>query len=278
MSSAATSQAQTEFETPERREELLSRFKELIQSETDLEFPENDSEFLLRFLRVAKYDLKKAFDRLKRYYKTRQQYRADYEITKPSVLLPKLKQNTVGILRVPDGSGCTVIYFKVSNWHPATCSIEEYVNIFVLLLEKAVDELDTQISGIKLVADLNGFNLSHLTAVNFGTLVKCAKLLSGAVPIRMKGIHFINAPKIFNALYYAFKILFPEKLRKRLTLHSDVESVYKHVSRECLPTDVGGSQPEFDNSANIKELLDWEPTWEKYMTYGNKQSEHQANS
>jgi len=258
-----------EFETPVKREESLSRFKELVQRETDLKFPENDGQFLLRFLRVGKYDLKKALDRLKRYYKIREQYKTDYENMKPSELLPVLKQNIHGILRVREESGCAILFFKFGDWDPEKVNVNDVYKTVMLDLEKTIDESATQIYGVKLVFDINGFSFSHIKVMRIGILIKFAKMLTGSMPLRIKGIHGVNAPRIFNVIYYTFKMLLTQKLRKRVMLHSSVESLHESVSRECLPSDLGGSQPEFDNSEHVQQLLDWEPTWEKYMTYGN---------
>jgi len=258
--------------TPVTTEDSLSVFKYMIQTETDLQFPENDSEFLLRFLHVAKYDLKKALDRLKRYYKAREQYKTDYENMKPSGLLPLLKQNILGILRVRHEDGSAILFVKISNWNTNKCSPDHLFAVVALSLEKAIEESETQISGLKVVADVSGFTFSHLKVVGIGLLVKFAKLLTGVLPLRITGIHLVNAPSLFNAIYFTLKMLLTPKLRSRYVLHGELESLYKHVSRECLPSDIGGSQPEFDNSEHVQQLLDWEPTWEKYMTYGTRKT------
>jgi hypothetical protein len=273
MSETPEIREELEDGTSESRAEALSTFKELVKNETNLHFPESDEEFLLRFLRVGKYDEKKAFDRLKRYYKTRLQYRADFDNMKPSGLLPILNLNILGMLPVRDENGCAIMYFKTESWDTSKCSMDDMFNIFAIALEKTIDDTRTQIAGFKLVADLKGFNLSHLSAIRFGVLVKFAKIVSGALPLRVKGMHIVNAPAFYNVLYHTFRMLLPAKLKKRYILHSDLDSLYKYVSREYLPSDVGGSLPAFDNSQFVQELLDWEPTWVKYLSYGNTNAE-----
>jgi hypothetical protein len=56
------------------------------------------------------------------------------------------------------------------------------------------------------------------------------------VPLRIKGIHIVNQPKIFNMVFALFKPFFREKLRSRIIFHgTDRESLHKHIAPKCLP-------------------------------------------
>jgi len=48
----------------------------------------------------------------------------------------------------------------------------------------------------------------------------------------------------------------------------DIGEMYKRVDTECLPTRIGGKAVFDSPSQSVKELLDWEPKWNKYAGYG----------
>lgn len=60
--------------------------------------------------------------------------------------------------------------------------------------------------------------------------------LQDSVPLRIKGIHIINQPKIFQMVFALFKPFLREKLRNRIIFHgTDRESLHKQIAPKCLP-------------------------------------------
>lgn len=52
----------------------------------------------------------------------------------------------------------------------------------------------------------------------------------------------MNQPKLFNIVFALFKPFLREKLRKRIIFHgTDRQSLYQHMSPECLPLCYGGT-------------------------------------
>ena len=44
-------------------------------------------------------------------------------------------------------------------------------------------------------------------------------------------------------------------------IHTDLEQLHQHVPKEILPEELGGDQPKFDNSDNVRELNKMEETF-----------------
>lgn len=64
-------------------------------------------------------------------------------------------------------------------------------------------------------------------------------------PIRLKAVHIINQPFIFNMLFALFKPFLREKLRKRIYFHgADRASLLAHVDARALRRRHGGALPD----------------------------------
>lgn len=60
--------------------------------------------------------------------------------------------------------------------------------------------------------------------------------------MRIKGIHIVNQPKIFQIVFALFKPFLREKLRNRIYFHgSDLASLHKHISPKHIPAAYGGT-------------------------------------
>lgn len=65
------------------------------------------------------------------------------------------------------------------------------------------------------------------------------------VPIRLKAVHIINQPYIFNMLFAIFKPFLREKLRSRIHFHgSSKQSLLSHVDASALRIRHGGTLPD----------------------------------
>ena len=66
--------------------------------------------------------------------------------------------------------------------------------------------------------------------------------LQESVPLRVKNIHIVNQPYIFNMVFQLFKPFLKDKLKNRIIFHgSDRNSLHQYVSPKCLPPCYGGT-------------------------------------
>lgn len=70
-------------------------------------------------------------------------------------------------------------------------------------------------------------------------------IFQDCVPIRLKAVHIINQPYIFNMLFALFKPFMREKLRSRIHFHgTNRESLLAHIDAKALRKRHGGLLPE----------------------------------
>lgn len=79
------------------------------------------------------------------------------------------------------------------------------------------EDPNTSVVGHTVVVDLGGFSLSHVSHFPASLIRKMTTGAQEAYPIRQKGIHFINTPSGFDAIYKIFHQFLKEKLRKRVS-------------------------------------------------------------
>ncbi|CAG2063029.1 unnamed protein product [Timema podura] len=79
------------------------------------------------------------------------------------------------------------------------------------------------------------------------------------MPLRLKEVHMVNQPFIFNAVFQLFKPFIREKLKARMYFHGKkMESLHKYMNPDHLPEDYGGKKPKIDYTSK-----DWYPLLEE---------------
>lgn len=98
-------------------------------------------------------------------------------------------------------------------------------------------------SGECFVIDSKGMSFSHFLHVvkNVSTVRLYMKYIQEAVPFNIKKVHFINCSYIFYKMFALIKPLLNKELLEVIYFHTEgLESLYEHVPKEVLPTELGG--------------------------------------
>ncbi|XP_021918955.1 alpha-tocopherol transfer protein-like [Zootermopsis nevadensis] len=83
----------------------------------------------------------------------------------------------------------------------------------------------------------------------------CVNIFQEAMPLRLKEVHIVNQPFLFNMVWQMFKPFVKEKLKKRLFFHGKkMESLHEHIDPSYLPEDYGGKLPKINYSS-----VEWYP-------------------
>ena len=64
-----------------------------------------------------------------------------------------------------------------------------------------------------------------------------------ALPVKHKEVHWLNLPPIIMTCFYFISSFLTEKLRKRLYLHKNLDSLHDAIPAEILPKEYGGRVP-----------------------------------
>lgn len=162
----------------------------------------------------------------------------------------------------------------IEIWNPKEVTLDEFFKAAVLLLEAALYEEETQINGVAVIFDMAGLSLQQAWQFTPSFAKRLVDWLQDAIPLRIKAIHIINQPKIFSMVFALFKPFLREKLRQRIIFHgNDRDSLFKHISPDCLPTlyDGNRTEPLVDSYHWFRILKMMEKHYELANTYGYKQ-------
>ncbi|XP_013140574.1 PREDICTED: alpha-tocopherol transfer protein [Papilio polytes] len=98
------------------------------------------------------------------------------------------------------------------------------------------------------IIDVKDISLKFLTKFNVSIARKLSKYQEEAIPIRLKQVHIVNAPPFIDKIYGLMKPFLKKELTEMIHFHPpNSESLYKHVTRDELPADYGGTFPKMED-------------------------------
>ncbi|XP_015376456.1 PREDICTED: alpha-tocopherol transfer protein-like [Diuraphis noxia] len=233
-------------ETPEQQEKSIAELKELLEKLFNI-FEDHIYEYLSLFTRSLLNSKSSSFPVvfiILNLYKL---------IADRKIFLIKMihwsdlqKQNKKGPLRVRSVTifllTCTYLFGFPEKWKHKKCSLDEVYKGAVIFLEAAIMEPATQIAGAQVIFDMDGLSLQQTWQFSPPFAKRIVDWLQDSVPARIKGIHIVNQPILFNVVFNFFKPFLREKLRSRIIFHgTDRVSLHKHLYQPCLPECYGGT-------------------------------------
>ncbi|KAF7409764.1 hypothetical protein HZH68_004145 [Vespula germanica] len=258
-------------ETPEVVAEALKDIRKLLKGDSDLFIPDHD-EFLTIFLRPCKWYPTSAFHLIQRYY----QFHLNYPYIVENLTPVDLKKCLCSDLLIPlpteciDGSRLVIVHGG-GRWKPKEHSIYELFRCLVILLEAAIKEPKTQITGIQVIIDGKNLSFSHVPHITPKFAAMIVDWIQRCLPCRLKNIHVINQPFITNMIFSIFKPFLAEKLYKRIHFHgTNREKLISMIGKEALPKEYGGSElSESPIGEDIWHFLcHWQEEFENSLKYG----------
>lgn len=230
-------------ESPDTQKEAIRRLKELLEAEDDLVCPVDRDPWLIRFLRPCKYYPESALKLVKHYYSFKVKHSNVYDNLKPSNERNIFEANILTVLPNRDQHGRRILIIELGKkWKHNEVSLDEVFKGCVLYLEAAMLEPTSQIAGAVVIFDMDGLSLQQTMQFTPPFAKRIVDWLQDACPLRIKNIHIINQPYIFNMVFALFKPFLREKLKSRIIFHGkDRKSLHKYMSPKCLPECYGGN-------------------------------------
>lgn len=129
----------------------------------------------------------------------------------------------------------------------------------VRLAEEAIG-----IAGDIFILDASVASPTHFAKFSPAVVKKFFIAVQEAYPVKVKEVHVINVSSIVDTIMNFVKPFIKEKIRNRITFHSDMESLYKCVPKDLLPNEYGGKAGKLsDLNQQWKEKLSEYTTWFK---------------
>lgn len=243
-------------ETPEVKRSSLTQLRQLIEKDGGLRVPPDD-DFLLMFLRIRKYNVPEALERIRRYFRARKNMPEYFEeVTTSSALYETVfrEHKLIMYANERDLLGRVVSVTNCGAWSSDICSIPELFRCGLWAMECNLLEEETQIRGYVAVLDLKGFGTHHLMQMTPWFLARLISITQDCLPVRLKGIYFLNTPAVFEVVYAIAKPFLSAKLKSRIHfIGSDLSPLCGVIPSELIPEEFGGTRNAFDNA--IQERL-----------------------
>ncbi|XP_026277912.1 alpha-tocopherol transfer protein isoform X2 [Frankliniella occidentalis] len=236
-------------ETPESTKEACEKLREILKADAELDVPYEEENFLVTFLRPTHFYPESAYERMQNFFKFKVKYPKYCANLIPSRERNVFEQGILTVFPNRDHLGRRVLLIEAGKkWKPKLCSLDEIFKGVMLVLEAAISEPRTQVCGVQVILDMDGLALTHVWQFTPGFAKAVVEWVQDCIPVRLKGVHIINQPYVFNMVFAIFKPLLNAKLRNRIHFHgTDRQSLLNHVDAKCLPKTYGGEVniPEF---------------------------------
>ncbi|XP_077982121.1 alpha-tocopherol transfer protein-like [Glandiceps talaboti] len=259
-------------EDPDTRQEKIDELREKFRKEKpEVKLPPDDA-FLVRFLRNKKFEVDRAYKTILHYYDCRRKYPQLFQKYRPSSLKHIYDLGLQRVCPGRDSEGRKVLVTNLSNFDPDRYDANEVITAYMLSMEKILEDEETQVHGLVLIGDYEGMTMKMVTKAGGPTSAKMrVDVFVNGMPIRMKAIHYIRQPEIFETVFSMIRHFIPKKIYKRIHFHgSDYGTLHKHVPSSMLPTDFGGplTDKDYDFDDWYKKLMQCDAEFERLSQYG----------
>lgn len=131
------------------------------------------------------------------------------------------ENEVVNVLTNFDQDGRRVLIVHCGDvWDPKKVSSEQLFRIFYLIHLAALVEEHTQVRGVVVIMDFNGLGLKQIRALTPAWSKRLLTFIQEAMPVRLKQVHMVNQPYLFNMVWALFKPFVQEKLSTRVSYSS----------------------------------------------------------
>ncbi|KZC14224.1 Clavesin-1 [Dufourea novaeangliae] len=248
-------------ETEENVRDGIQALKKYLEEDKTLYF-KTDDEFLMIFLRPCKFYAQSAYELMKRVAEFKEKNASLFDNLMPTdEKVAFLEYNVVNVLKGRDHKGRRVLQVNPGKtWDPSKVSADQILRLLYLIHDVAMLEPETQIYGTVVIMDFDGLTMKQVMGLTPSFSMKLLHFIQEAMPLRLKEVHIVKQPFLFNMVWTMFKPFVKEKLKKRMFFHGHkMSSLHTHIPSSHLPKNYSGDLPEINYTG-----ADWYPTLLKY--------------
>lgn len=120
------------------------------------------------------------------------------------------------------------------------------MKIALMIGDIRLAEEEIGVAGDVYILDATVASVGHLSKVTPTIVKKFLVCVQEAYPVKLKEVHVVNASPIVDTIIQWVKPFLKEKIRNRIHVHTNLESLYKFVSKDILPEEYGGTAGKID--------------------------------
>ncbi|XP_044745708.1 alpha-tocopherol transfer protein-like [Coccinella septempunctata] len=226
-----------------RRQDVKSL---MVWIDTQPHLPKISEHEAILFLKSCYYNNEFAKTTLDTYYSFRTLERDMFHARSDKVLIQTCKVGLNAPLSKLTPKGDSIFLMYLLDPNP---EFFEPINLFKLA--DSVITLNLHLNGphdgLQVISDMKNFTLGHLPKINLTIARKGLEYIQHALPVRLKGVHFININKtLMDMLMSLVRPFMNKELIDLIHIHSGISDLTKFIPLNCLPKDYGGQELSFE--------------------------------
>lgn len=95
-------------------------------------------------------------------------------------------------------------------------------------------EKSAQINGVTVILDYEGLSMKQIKAMSTADTKRMLAFIQKAMPLRLKEVHIVKQPFIFNLVWAMIKPFLEEKMKNRVSIVR-IDSCRREMLLEILP-------------------------------------------
>ena len=205
-----------------------------------------DDVFILRFLRARKFHHFRALDLMVNYHFNFLENFPEVgdKLKKPTLVKQLFEGGCFVRIKGKARDGSTVCIGRPGKVENTTYF--DYAAAFLISFEHLLKEENVQINGITVIHDMNFLTFQLVKGFPFAAR-RLLSVVHDAIPMRLKGVIFINEPTAFDLLYSFFSPFLSEKPKKWFKLYGqNFSKLHEIIDPSVLPPDYGGTGDVLD--------------------------------
>ncbi|KAG5333139.1 TTPAL protein, partial [Acromyrmex charruanus] len=200
-----------------------------------------DIEYVL-FLHSNYYHIEAAKNTIEEYYTSRThmpEFFSDRDPLGTKQLREIFKVTAQMTLSMPTEEGYKIVYTRLIDYEPSRFIYNDVMKYFSMVVDLWLYTEGTA-KGHVIVIDMTGVTFAHAGRLSPIGIKKYLYYLQEAIPIRLKGLHFINTNAVMDIILSMMKPFMKKELMDVLHIHtSPKDTLGKFMPLEAFPCNVG---------------------------------------
>ncbi|XP_019869255.2 alpha-tocopherol transfer protein [Aethina tumida] len=242
------------------RDSDLQHIKDWLQKQPHL--PDTwDEQRLMTFLRGCKFSLEKTKRKLDMYFTMRAacpEFFTNRDINRPELMALK-KLGALPPLPGLTPNGRRVIVMRGNDKDVDTPNLADIMKLVLMVGDVRLAEEQVGVAGDVYILDASVATANHFSKITPTLVKKFLVCVQEAYPVKLKEVHVVNVSPFVDTIIGWVKPFLKEKIRERIHVHSNLESLYKFVPKDILPAEYGGDAGKIDdiNEAWVEKLKEY---------------------